>query len=170
MADEAENEKRYEDILRRIAAQKQAALTPKIPLESILDAVNALDQMEDFRRVCQKQARCYGPAVFRGKDWVGALVWSHPADYHGYHTLTLTGIWAVQAETDVEIRVGRRILSYQAAVFEAEAFYKLIRKKFDLYYDDPGLSPAADHALYITLYTPARRLAIRREIEAALRG
>lgn len=167
---------RYEEILRKIAERKareqgQADLTARRDaLSRALDMINAHDALEDVCTALQAKKRCYGPAVLTGRTWIGVVVWGFPREYRGYRNLTLIGVWAQHHQEGIDLIVGTRQLPYKADFYEAEAFYKLIRRGFDVYYEDDGHPPEAEGRLYSARYDLAERLTQRAAVAAALKA
>lgn len=173
MSDDADA--RYEEILRKIAERKareqaQSALTARRDaLMRALDLLNVHDALEALGGVWQQRSRCYGPEVYSGSTWSGVLIWGFPRSYRGYRQLMLIGVWALHTEDGIQIVVGKRQLAFKPDFYEADAFYKLIKRGFDVYYADDGHPPAADEErLYDAPYDLAQRLEQRRAIAEVL--
>ena len=152
------------DLLTQLAAyhrEKQRAPlreTQKL-LASALDALNVFGVLEDVRAKQFSPTLCCGPAARDGlkpMPWVGAMIWHRPSGYLGYKTLTLLGGWGIQQGTDLQIMLGVRRLAFAAPFYDAEAYFKLIRRAFDLYYQDDG-SPPTNAALTF-IYESDKRL------------
>lgn len=163
---------RYDDILRRIRQRQQdeAHAPQQQALGSVLDDLNALGCLEDLQRRHHRQVVCYGPGTFRGfapQVWVGAVLWYRRRGYYDYHTLRLLGIWALSGDPALVI-LGGKTLTFSAPAFNPESYHFHIRRGFDVYYrGDASPPPEHDQRLAVA-YDPARRLDIRRQLEAAL--
>ncbi len=136
-----------------------------------LDGLNAFGALEELRRSKFSPRLCHGPAARDGLTplvWVGAVIWHRPAGYLGYKTLTLIGIWArAAAEGGAhQIMIGTKRLAFAAPFYDAEAYFKLIPKAFDLYYDDSGSPPDAPALIFN--YAVKERLEAREQVAAAL--
>lgn len=138
-----------------------------------LDGLNAFGALEDLRRLRFSPRLCHGPAARDGLTpvaWVGAVIWHRPAGYLGYKTLTLIGVWAQAAQENEsgahQIMVGMKRLAFAAPFYDAEAYFKLIPKAFDLYYNDSGSPP--DAPVLIFNYDVKARLEARERVTAAL--
>ncbi len=164
-------EDRYQEILRRAEARKQAQekAAAQITLSAVLDSLNALDTLDDVRLTDRKGWLCWGPRAFKGRDWVAALLWCKPATYHGYRLLTAFGIWAIAQENAVEVVLGTKQLPYTAPFYEAEAYHKLMREGFDTYYSDDGSPPPEGDRLYSARYDADKRLEMRDALKAEIR-
>ncbi|MBZ0278370.1 MAG: hypothetical protein K8I60_19645 [Anaerolineae bacterium] len=174
-----DDDARYQEILRRIAAQKQQqALAPtRALLTSTLDSLNAASLLTEVRRKAIALSVC-GPATFQGTQpddsgtarlWLASAIWHKPAGYGGYQTLGLIGIWALQNAEGLEILLGEKALTYNSPIFNPESYYYHIRRRFDLYYEGDARPPESDGIRYRTPYAAERRLTIRAELAAALR-
>lgn len=133
-------------------------------LARILDGVNALDALDALRRQRFSPNLSWGAKAFSGTmpgAWVGALIWHRPAGYFGYKTLTVIGVWALAGEGGTILTVGTKLLPFTAPFYEAEAYHKLIRDGFDLYYSDRGAPPDESRRVFTTPYDPAQRLTLR---------
>lgn len=168
---------RYEEILRKIAERKareqaQSALTARRDaLMRALDLLNAHDALAALGAVAQQHGHWYGPDVRAGTTWSAVVIWGCPRKYRGYRQLTLIGVWALHKEDGIQIVVGKRQLAFKPDFYEAEAFYKLIRSGFDVYYADDGRPPAPNEGrLYDEPYDLAGRLEQRRAVIGALQG
>ncbi len=136
-----------------------------------LDGLNAFGALEDLRRLRFSPRLCHGPSARDGLTpfpWVGAVIWHRPAGYLGYKTLTLIGVWAkAQDENGAhQIMIGTKRITFAAPFYDAEAYFKLIPKAFDLYYDDNGSPP--DSPALVFVYDAKQRLEAREQIAAAL--
>jgi hypothetical protein len=167
----SDSESRYEEIRRRIAARRTQYLspTPSSLLETTLDQLNVYDQLEEFRMNRPEDWVCYAPTPFSGRGWSGVLVWCHRKGYYGYRQIIIFGIWVCWQDENLQIIADHRQRDYSAAVYNPESFHRLIRKSFELYYNDDGrppqLSTSAD--LKVT-YSSTDRLAIRQQLRALI--
>ena len=140
-------------------------------LARILDGLNALDALDLLRAKRFSPNLSWGAKAFTGKQptpWVGGLIWHRPAGYFGYKTLTVIGVWAVAEAEGPRIIVGSKLLAFTAPFYEAEAYHKLIRDSFDLYYTDRGAPPEQNHWVFTTLYNPTQRLELRDQLPTLL--
>jgi hypothetical protein len=166
---------RYEEIMRRLAQRKaEQEAAPKREaqddLARILDDLDVMGKLEKLRGAPTMKRLCWGPKVRKGLSpltWVSAILWRRGSGYHGYKQLQIIGVWAYEDSGVPMVTVATKHLAYSAPTYEAEAYHKLIRKNFDLYYHDDGAPPAANR-LYTVRYDPAQRLAIREEVKNAL--
>lgn len=172
-----DREARYQQIMRRLAERRaEQAIAParekQGDLANVLDGLDALGKLEKLRASRALRQRTYGPKSVSGLSpapWVAAIIWRLGSGYFGYRTLQLTGIWTVQDQPGPPlVLAGTKWLSYNAPTYEAEAFMKLIRRSFDLYYSGDASPPPAQQRFYATRYTASRRLEIRDELKAAL--
>jgi hypothetical protein len=155
-------------IVRQIAQLR--AQPAHTQLARILDDLDAWGAVETALKALPRLTS-WGPKAVRGMTpapWVGVVVWQRAAGYTGYKTLTIIGIWAQQDGEATRVIVGRKSLAFAAPFYEAEAYHKLIRNGFDLYYSDDGAPPAAPLRRYDALYAPDARLATRDVVRAAL--
>lgn len=158
---------RYEEIRRRIAARRTQYLapTPSTLLETTLDQLNVYDQLEEFRMNRPDDWVCYTPTPFNGQGWSGVLVWCHRKGYHGYRQIIIFGVWAQWQDEQIRIIADKRQRTYSAAIYNPESFHKLIRKSFELYYDDDGRPPHSSQTPDLEIaYSPADRLTIRQKL------
>ena len=147
----------------------QPARSPvQMELQRVLDALNVFGFLDEARRKVPDAILCFGPKDVYGSGWSGVVVWFRPAGYHGYKTLTLLGIWACADRDAVPVIMGTRTLAFTAPFYNPEAYFHNIRRGFDLYYGDDASPPAESDRLYVTDYTPSRRLEIRGKIESVL--
>lgn len=143
-------------------------------LGSVLDEVNAWGLLEEQQAAQHRDISCFGPDVFRGFlpcAWVGVALWYKQKGYFFYGRLQLLGIWALRGDGDkdgVTMVSGLRTLHYALPFFNAESYYHRIQREFRTSYMDNGQPPATAAARYRTAWEPARRLEIRRELEALL--
>ncbi len=161
---------RYADILRRIAERKaqQQYTQRRDALTTALDLLNAADALS--RVVVPDGRYIYGPRLIPARTSQGIVIWSCPKSYTGYKLLTVLGVWAQHTDEDIRVIVGSKRLPYSAAFFEAEAFYRLIRKGYDIYYSDDGAPPAPAARLLDVPYALSERLGQRQAIVDALAG
>ncbi len=138
-------------------------------LAAILDGLDAWRAVETVLAGLPRLLS-WGPKAVSGIQpvpWVGVVIWARAPGYDGYRVLTVRGVWA-QASEAARVMVGVKRLHYRAPFYEAEAYHKLIRKNFDLYYGDDG-SPPSQPALDV-IYDEAERLALRAQVKEALIG
>ncbi len=135
--------KKSDDLLNEIMARRRAKqLAPQQDvLARVLDDLNAVDTLDALRR---RNKLTYGPQVLRGAT-MGVVVWRRAAGYYGYKTLSLIGVWAVLRDDAANavpyVIVGKKLLAFSAPFYDADAYHKLIRKNYDLYYHDDGTPP-----------------------------
>jgi hypothetical protein len=162
----------HTSILAQIAQiRREKADAPKRAaqeeLARILDGLNVWGALEKLRQKRFSPNLCYGPKAVGGLEpvpFVGVVLWHRAAGYYGYKTLTLLGVWA-REESTVPILIGVKRLPYAAPFFDAEAYHKLIRRGYDLYYQDDG-TPPPDAA--VIPYKPELRLSLRETIASEL--
>lgn len=167
---------RYEAIMRRMAERRaEQAAAPKREIQEqfahILDAVDAWGKLEKLKSSRALRPFCWGPKDVRGlspSPWVGVIIWRRGSGYHGYRQLQIAGVWVYGDEDRPLIAVGTKLVPYSAPTYEAEAYHKLMRRTFDLYYKDNGSPPGASTRLFTTSYDPEQRLAIRDDVRAHL--
>ena len=167
-----ERNTRYDEIMRRIQAHKREKQreSAREPLADALNDLNATGYLEAVQTEDFGQILCFGPKVLSGESWMAVVVWCRPRGYYGYRTLTLLGLWAV-AESEsgaIVIIMGTKMLPFSGHYFNAEAYFQHIRSRFDLYYAGEVSPPPDESRRYTTVYDPARRLDIRRDIESEL--
>src|SRR5690606_27984089 len=160
---------RPRSVLEQIAQiRREKAEAPKRAaqeeLARILDGLNVWGTLEELRTKRFSPNLCYGPKAIGGlvpTPFVGVVLWHRPAGYYGYKTLTLLGVWAKLEGEKPELLIGSKRLAYSAPFYDAEAYHKLIRRNYDLYYQDDDLPPS--DALTIP-YQPEHRLTLRETI------
>ncbi len=164
------NEARYQAILRKLATRRPFGTTPPAPTPAmgLLDQINAYDALSAAKDHASL-ARCYGPKVCHGPHWAGVVLWRPGQGYYGYQQLTLAGIWALLNGDESLLLAGKRYLAYQAAIYDPEAYHQLIKKQFNLYYDDAGQPPTTAQASWVARYHPQERIALRDQLNSALR-
>lgn len=149
----------------RAEAPKRAA---QEDLARILDGLNVLSTLEELRLKRFSPNLCYGPKTIGALEpvvTVGVVLWHRPAGYYGYKTLTVLGVWA-RAENPLPlILVGVKRLPFARDFYDAEAYYKLIRRGYDLYYDDDAMPPGD---AFTVVYSAQQRLSLRETIAAEL--
>ena len=165
---------RYRPTPQSIVAQvRQLRAAPAhAELARALDALDTWGALEDALKAMPRLL-AHGPKALQGIDaaeraWVGAAIWRRGDGYHGYKVLTVTGVWAAMRDDAPHVLVGTKYLPFAAPFYEAEAYHKLIRSGFSVYYADDGAPPAAPR--YDAPYHAGQRLALRDAIRAALRG
>lgn len=165
---EPDSEQRYQEIMRRIAQGKSSPATETAMSTCVkaLDALNIVDLLDDLRRHPPDSIQCYGPKSIVRKTWAGTVVWCKRKGFNTHLQLLLLGVWAIQRDDAIAIVVGTKELVYSAPIYTAEAYHKLIRTDYTVYYDDDGSPPPEKH-LFSTVYDPAERLAIRQAIADA---
>lgn len=151
--------------MRRIAQRRQAPVQDS--LSRALDALNAVGILEDLLALPLPGILCYGPRVCRGENWLGSLIWHRPHDYYGYKTLTLVGIWAQPKGDFTDILLGQRRLAFAVPGYNPESYHKIIRTRFDIYYNDDGRPPS--EALYTMRYDSNARLDQRARLQKLAR-
>lgn len=167
------NDSRYADILRRIEQKKreQASIPKQSILAGVLDALNAVGFLDQIKKRPPSGINAYGPQVFGGsgdgQEWAGAVIWHKPKGYFHYQTLGLLGIWAVEGGGQAQVIIGEKALTFSAPIFNAESYYRHIKRRFDLYYPKDAAPP--QQALYSVVYDPAQRLTQREAVEQTLR-
>jgi hypothetical protein len=142
----------------------------RVQLAAILDGLDTWRAVEGARAAAPRLL-AWGPKAVSGitpSPWVGVVMWARAPGYDGYRVLTLRGVWVVQEGEAVRVMAGVKRLAYSAPFYEAEAYHKLIRKNFDLYYADDGAPPA--HPTLDTPYDEARRLELRERVKGAMLG
>ncbi|MBL8166481.1 MAG: hypothetical protein JNJ61_31145 [Anaerolineae bacterium] len=170
-----EREERYQAILRNIAArQGQVARAERQQvLESALDALDVLGKLDALCRHPPDSITCYGPQVFRGGDdtvWVAVLIWHKPKGYGQHERLGLFGVWALDSGAGVMLIAGSKTLTFKAPIFNAETYHYHIKRGFSLLYAGDASPPPSEGQQWQAEYDPARRLALRDELDAALRA
>ncbi len=174
-----DSEDRYAEIMRRIAERKaKQAAAPKVEaregLAHILDDVDAWGKLEAIQRSKAMKKLCWGPTVVGAitpSPWAGVVIWRRGSGYHDYKQIQLIGIWAFTGENGAPIlTVGSKMLAYSAHGYEAEAYHKLIRKHFNIYYRDDGSPPPPAGRRFTLAYDPAHRLEIRETLIGPLRS
>jgi len=158
--------KRNDDLLNEIIQRRRAhqIAAETDPLARILDDLNVMDTLEAIRK---RSKLTYGPKVILSALPSRAVViWRRAAGYHAYKTLTLIGVWAYQRDNAPVIAIGAKQLAFSAPFYDAEAYNKLIRQNYDLYYKDDNRPPA--RSSYSVRYDPDQRLELRETLEGEL--
>lgn len=154
--------KKSDDLLNEIIQRRRAHQVAQQtdPLARIFDDLNIMDTLE---ALCRRAPLCYGPKVIRSAvPSMGVVVWQRPAGYHGYKTLRLVGVWLSPRGEKVMVAVGVKLLAFGAPFYDADAYHKLIRKNYDLYYRDDNKPPT--HPAYSVPYDVDQRLELRATI------
>ena len=151
--------KNSDDLLNEIIARRKANQLAQQtdPLARILDDLNAMDTLDGIRR---RSTLCYGPKVIKSAaPSLGVVIWQRAPTYHGYKTLKLVGVWVFPRGESVQIAIGKKLLTYSAPFYDADAYNKLIRDNYNLYYQDDSRPP--DQPNYSTRYDAEQRLDLR---------
>jgi len=158
--------KNSDDLLNEIIQRRKAnQLSQQTdPLAQILDDLNAMDMLDGMRR---RSTLCYGPkAIKSALPSMGVVIWQRPAGYYGYKTLSLIGVWvSLRAEGETKrpiLAVGKKLLKFSAPFYDADAYHKLIRNNYDLYYQDDNKPPVQPS--YSVPYDSEQRLDLRTTI------
>ena len=169
-----DNEQRYEEILKKIAGRKHFASRarddkPRKPHDFVLDQLNAYDSLAALAEREYVHILCHGPKTVSATAWSAVLAWFHKKGYHGYKRLTLLGIWAHFAESEMVLSLGTRDLTYRAPIYDAGVYRVAIENGFQLYYGDNGHPPEEnDRLLYRSLYSAKKRLIHRQALREIL--
>lgn len=165
----------HEDILQQVQRirQKQADAPKRLLQDAYaraIDALNALDLLDDIRQARFSPKLCCGPKAVSSLNpvSVGAVIWSRPAGYFGYKTLSLMGLWAHGDPYAPRIVVGVKRLPFAAPFYNPEPYFKLIQRDYDLYYQDDGAPPTDAGITFSAVYDPEQRLALREQVAQAL--
>jgi hypothetical protein len=147
------------EIMQRRKANQLAQQTD--PLARVLDDLNAMDALDGLRR---RATLCYGPkAIKTALPSMGVVIWQRPSGYYGYKTISLIGVWAsLRGEGEAQrviLAVGRKMLKFSAPFYDADAYHKLIRDNYDLYYQDDNKPPP--QPAYSVAYDAEQRLELR---------
>ncbi len=155
--------KKQDDLLNEIMQRRKANQLAQQtdPLAQILDDLNAMDALEGLRR---RARLCYGPKVIRSAlPSLGVVIWQRPSSYHGYKTLSLIGLWLYFRPADEAKRpilaIGKKMLKFSAPFYDADAYHKIIRDNYNLYYQDDNRPPT--QPAYSVAYDAEQRLELR---------
>ena len=155
--------KKQDDLLNEILQRRKANQLAKQtdPLAHILDDLNAMDALDGLRR---RAKLCYGPkAIKSALPSLGVVIWQRASGYYGYKTLSLIGIWvSMRAEGESQrpiLAIGKKMLKFSAPFYDADAYHKLIRDAYDLYYQDDRKPPT--QPAYSVAYDAEQRLELR---------
>ena len=155
--------KKQDDLLNEILQRRKAnQLSQQTdPLARILDDLNAMDALDGLRR---RATLCYGPKVIKSPlPSLGVVIWQRPSGYYGYKTLKLVGLWVYsRGEGEAKkaiVCIGKKQLKFSAPFYDADAYHKLIRDAYDLYYQDDNQPPAQPS--YSVTYDVEQRLELR---------
>jgi hypothetical protein len=149
----------------KVEAPKRAA---QEELARILDGLNVWGALDDLRAKRFSPNLCSGPKALGGLEpvpYVGVVIWHRPAGYYGYKTLTVLGVWARVESGLPAILIGTKRLAFSAPFYDAEAYHKLIRRSYDLYYHEDGAPPADG---LVIPYHHDDRLPLRERVAAEL--
>lgn len=141
----------------------------------MLSGLNTFEALETVADRGLSSFLWHGPRAFVGTGWAGVLVWFRERGFHTYRTLHLFGVWALaipdEDATPTDLVIGRRTLSYQAAIYNPESYFALIQRGFQTHYADRGNPPDLANEGQIAWrmrYQAAQRLALRTEIHKQL--
>ena len=155
--------KKQDDLLNEILQRRMAnQLSQQTdPLARILDDLNAMDALDGLRR---RATLCYGPKVIKSAlPSLGVVIWQRAPGYYGYKTLKLVGLWVfVRGEGEERkaiLCIGKKMLKFSAPFYDADAYHKLIRDAYDLYYQDDRKPPS--QPAYTVAYDAEQRLDLR---------
>jgi hypothetical protein len=166
---------RYQEIMRRMAQRRaeQEAAPKRQAKETMAHVLDSLDAYGKLERIKNSRVLhfAYGPKAFEAlkpMPWVGVMLWRRGSGYHGYKTLQIIGVWAYDQSGTPIITVGTKRLAYNAPTYEAEAYQKLIKRGFDLYYEGDASPPPVANRVYTAQYHFDRRLELRDELRTVL--
>lgn len=167
------NKKRHPDILRLLAQRQQVHEQAtdddrKTLLPAVLDGLNAPSLMERIARRIPSEYMGFGASSITHDHWLGVVIWYRPKTYHAYNTLTVFGIWAVNENDAITIRVGAQTLDYLGHPYNIDGYRYRMRTEFETYYGKIETPPNTESCLYSTTYTPQNRLTIRAELKTVL--
>ncbi len=154
--------KKSDDLLNEIIQRRRARQIEQQtdPLARVLDDLNVMDTLA---AISSRASLCYGPKVIRSAaPSLGVVIWQRPPGYHGYKTLILAGVWVSLRSDRPILAVGKKHLAFSAPFYDADAYHKLIRKSYDLYYADNNKPPAQPS--YTVAYDAEQRLELRETI------
>ncbi len=149
------NDALLNEIIQRRRANQIASQTD--PLARIFDELNVMDTLEMLRK---RASFTYGPKIINSAlPSKGVVLWRRAPGYYGYKTLTLLGVWAYLRDETPILVVGTKPLAFSAPFYDADAYHKLIKGNYDLYYRDDNRPPA--QPAFTTPYDPEQRLELR---------
>ena len=152
------NDDLLNEIMQRRKANQIAAQTD--PLARVLDDLNVMDTLEAIRK---RSTLCYGPKIINSAlPSKGVVLWQRSPGYYGYKTLKLFGIWLVLRDETPVVVIGKKLLPFAAPFYDADAYHKLIKQNYNLYYKDDNQPPAQPG--YSVRYDPDERLELRATI------
>jgi hypothetical protein len=155
MAKKSSTDDMLNEIMARRRANQIAAQTD--PLARIFDDLNVMDTLGGIR---SQTTLCYGPKVIKSAlPSMGVVIWQRASGYYGYKTLRLVGVWAFRRAERPMLAVGAKTLAFNAPFYDADAYHKLIRNSYDLYYKDDNKPPA--QPAYSATYDREQRLELR---------
>lgn len=160
----SDHRKRIRRQIKKSINWQKPTVKPTNPQARILAGLNVLSVLDDNTAKYLRDVLHYGPSSFTGKGWAAALIWYRQKGYHGYQTLMLFGIWAVDADDTTRLLIATKPLKFSAPVYNAESYHALIRQSFKTYYADDGSPPSEDYIIYETTFDPTRRLKLREEL------
>lgn len=154
--------KRNDSLLNEIIARRRAnqVMQQADPLARVLDDLNVMDTLEALRR---RAKLTYGPKIITSAlPSKGVVLWQRASGYYGYKTLKVFGVWAFLRDEATVIAVGSKMLAFSSPFYDADAYHKLIKQNYDLYYTDDNRPPA--QASFSVRYDAEERLELRETI------
>ncbi|MBW4436691.1 MAG: hypothetical protein KME04_06125 [Pleurocapsa minor GSE-CHR-MK-17-07R] len=168
------------DILSEIARLRREKATAakrdqQSALADALDNLDAMGALESLRKARFPKYTCWGPKSVYGlgdRPYVGAIAWHRGAGYYGFKTLTIWGVWAVYSTPDnthdVTLLIGSKQVAYGTAFYSPDAYMKLMRDDYAVYYKDDGGPPAPERIRTTFAVQPDERLAQRTLLRKSL--
>jgi hypothetical protein len=146
------------------AAQQEHASA----LADALDSLDAMGTLESLRRAKFPKHTCWGPKSVYGlgdRPYVGAVAWRRGDGYYGFKTLTIWGVWATytapESRQEVTLLIGDKQAAYTTAFYSPDAYMKLMRDDYTVYYKDDGSPPPPERIRAAIPVVRAERLAQR---------
>lgn len=172
----SDSERRYAEIMRKLAEReaekaRQPQRERQHELARILENLDAAGKLAAIQRTRALRGMCWGPKNVQGETpsaWVGVLLWRRGSGYHGYKQLQIAGVWAFDQDDETQVVFGSRYFPYTAPTYEAEAYQKLMKRGYDIYYRVDPAPPPTHQWLFSAVYRPSERLALRETLREQL--